>query len=97
MLKSIKYGGAVTCCGNVASADLITSIYPFILRAIKLIGIDSVEQPLSFKEEIWSYLANDFKPYFLSEMVQVISIYDLPEALETILKGGAEKRFVVNH
>ena len=72
MLKSIKYGGAVTCCGNVASADLITSIYPFILRAIKLIGIDSVEQPLSFKEEIWSYLANDFKPYFLSEMVQVI-------------------------
>ncbi|MCD9855169.1 YhdH/YhfP family quinone oxidoreductase [Epilithonimonas sp. JDS] len=97
MIKSLKYGGAVTCCGNVASGDLATSIYPFILRGIRLIGIDSVEQPLSFKEEIWSCLADDFKPDFLSEMVQVISIEDLPDALETILKGGAEKRFVVKH
>ncbi|MEN5085076.1 YhdH/YhfP family quinone oxidoreductase [Sphingobacterium faecium] len=97
MIKSLKYGGAVTCCGNVASGDFATSIYPFILRGVRLIGIDSVEQPLSFKEEIWSFLADDFKPDFLSEMVQVISIDNLPEALKIILKGTAEKRFVVKH
>lgn len=97
IIKSLKYGGAVTSCGNVASGELSTSIYPFILRGIRLIGIDSVEQPLYFKEEIWTYLATDFKPDLLSEMVKVISLDDLPDALETILKGGAGKRFVVKH
>lgn len=97
MIKSLKYGGAVTCCGNVASGELSTSIYPFILRGIRLIGIDSVEQPLYFKEKMWTYLATDFKPDFLSEMVKVISLDDLPDTLETILKGGAGKRFVVKH
>jgi putative YhdH/YhfP family quinone oxidoreductase len=97
MIKSIKYGGAITCCGNVASGDLNTSIYPFILRGIRLIGIDSVEQPLYFKEEIWSFIATDFKPDFLSEMVQVISLDDLPKAIDSVLKGNAEKRFVVKH
>lgn len=97
MIKSIKYGGAITCCGNVASGGLNTSIYPFILRGIRLIGIDSVEQPLYFKEEIWSFIATDFKPDFLSEMVQVISLDDLPKAIDSVLKGNAEKRFVVKH
>lgn len=97
IIKSLKYGGVVTCCGNVASGDLVTSIYPFILRGIRLLGIDSVEQPLYFKEEIWSFLATDFKPEFLPEMVQVISLYDLPNALDSIRRGGVSKRFVVKH
>lgn len=95
IIKSLHYNGVVTCCGNVASGDLNTSIYPFILRGVKLIGIDSVEQPLQFKEEIWNLLAKDFKPEFLSDMVQVISMDELTHALDTILKGGAKRRFVV--
>jgi len=95
IIKSLHYNGVITCCGNVASGDLNTSIYPFILRGVKLLGIDSVEQPLEFKEEIWNLLAKDFKPEFLSDMVQVISMDELTHALDTILKGGAKRRFVV--
>lgn len=95
IIKSLHYNGVVTCCGNVASGDLNISIYPFILRGVKLIGIDSVEQPLQFKEEIWNLLAKDFKSEFLSDMVQVISMDELTHALDTILKGGAKRRFVV--
>ncbi len=97
IIKSLHYNGVVTCCGNVASGDLNTSIYPFILRGIRLIGIDSVEQPLQFKEEIWNLLANDFKPNFLSEMVDIISIDELPDALNTLLEGRANRRYVVKH
>ncbi|WP_411971372.1 YhdH/YhfP family quinone oxidoreductase [Sphingobacterium sp. Lzh-3] len=95
IIKSLHYNGVVTCCGNVASGDLNTSIYPFILRGVKLIGIDSVEQPLQFKEEIWNLLAKDFKPEFLSDMVQIISMDELTHALDTVLKGGSKSRFVV--
>lgn len=97
MLKSLKYNGVVTTCGNVASAEISTSIFPFILRGIKLIGIDSVEQPIEFKSEIWTLLAQEWKPTHLNEMVKEISIERLPDVLSTILQGNARGRFVVNH
>ncbi|WP_185113837.1 YhdH/YhfP family quinone oxidoreductase [Chryseobacterium indologenes] len=97
ILKSLKYNGAVTTCGNVASAEISTSIFPFILRGVKLIGIDSVEQPLEFKEEIWNLLAHEWKPTYLKEIVKEISIEELPDVLTTILEGNAKGRFVLNH
>ncbi len=97
MLKSVKYSGAVTTCGNVASAEVLTSIFPFILRGVKLIGIDSVEQPIDFKSKIWDLLAHRWKPIQLKDIVKEISIEQLPEILTTILKGNARGRFVVRH
>lgn len=97
ILKSVKYGGTVTCCGNVASAQISTSIFPFILRGIKLIGIDSVEQPIDFKEKIWNLLADKWKPDNLKELVQEISLEQLPEILQLISQGKSKGRFVVNH
>ncbi len=97
MLKSLKYNGAVTICGNVASTEISTSIFPFILRGIKLIGIDSVEQSIDFKSEIWNLLAQEWTPTHLKEIVQEISIEQLPDVLTTILEGNARGRFVVNH
>nr|WP_288837363.1 YhdH/YhfP family quinone oxidoreductase [uncultured Flavobacterium sp.] len=97
ILKSLKYNGAVTTCGNVASAEISTSIFPFILRGVKLIGIDSVEQPIEFKNEIWNLLAQEWKPKHLNEIVQEISIEQIPDVLNTLLKGNAKGRFVVNH
>lgn len=97
MLKSLKYNGTVTTCGNVASAELSTSIFPFILRGAKLIGIDSVEQPIEFKNEIWNLLAQDWKPTSLEEMVREISLEQLPNVLNTLLAGNAKGRFVVKH
>lgn len=97
MLKSLKYNGAVTTCGNVASAELSTSIFPFILRGVKLIGIDSVEQPIEFKNKIWHLLAQGWKPTHLKEIVREISTEQLPGVLSTILEENARGRFVVNH
>ncbi|WP_206105995.1 YhdH/YhfP family quinone oxidoreductase [Olivibacter sp. XZL3] len=97
MLKSSKYNAAVTCCGNVAAAQFTTSIFPFILRGVKLIGIDSVEQSVDVKAEIWNLLARDWKPVRLKEMVEEISLEQVPNVLEILLKGKARGRFVVNH
>lgn len=97
IIKSLKYNGAVTTCGNVASAEISTSIFPFILRGVKLIGIDSVEQPIEFKKEIWNLLAQEWKPTYLNEIVKEISIEQLPDVLTTILDGNARGRFVVDH
>lgn len=97
IIKSIKYNGSVTTCGNIASAEIRTSTYPFILRGIKLIGIDSVQQPLKFKSEIWNLLADQWKPACLKDIVRKISIEELPDVLSTMLKGESRGRFVVKH
>ena len=52
-IKSTAYGGAVTCCGNVASPDLLLSVYPFILRSVSLLGIDSAKCPIPVRQKIW--------------------------------------------
>lgn len=97
IIKSLKYSGAVTTCGNVASTEISTSIFPFILRGVKLIGIDSVEQPIDFKSEIWNLLAQEWKPTLLKDIVKEISLEQLPDVLNTISEGNARGRFVVNH
>lgn len=97
MLKSCQYEGSVTCCGMVASADLNTSIFPFILRGVRLIGVDSVEISLSKKEEIWQKLAKEWKPSNIEDIVTEISLDQLPQILEDILNGKAKGRFVLKH
>ena len=59
-IKSVKYGGSVTCCGNVSSAELSTSIYPFILRGISLFGIDSVQCDMNTRIKVWNNLKKKF-------------------------------------
>ncbi|WP_158800125.1 YhdH/YhfP family quinone oxidoreductase [Pedobacter sp. L105] len=97
ILKSSKYNGVVTCCGLVASTELSTSIFPFILRGVKLIGIDSVEQPVNIKQQIWNLLSEEWKPANLSELIEEISLEQLPETLKNIINGKAKGRYVVRH
>lgn len=97
IIKSLKYSGAVTTCGNVASAEILTSIFPFILRGIKLIGIDSVEQPVEYKSKIWNLLAKEWKPTHLKDIVKEIYMEQLPDVLKTLLEGKAKGRYVLNH
>ncbi|WP_440134876.1 YhdH/YhfP family quinone oxidoreductase [Chitinophaga sancti] len=97
MIKSTAYNGVVTCCGNVAAVELNTSIFPFILRGVKLAGIDSVLPATGVKEGIWKLLAGDWKPLHLKEMVKIIGLDELPQALQTIQAGRAKGRFVVKH
>lgn len=97
MLKASQYEGVVTCCGMVASPDLNTKIFPFILREVRLIGVDSVEISLSKKEEIWRKLAKEWKPFNLEQIVKEISLNELSETLDDILNGKAKGRFILKH
>ncbi|QJD95024.1 YhdH/YhfP family quinone oxidoreductase [Mucilaginibacter robiniae] len=97
MLKATHYGGTVTCCGMVASADLNTSIFPFILRGVSLVGIDSVQAPMQLRQYLWQQLATDWKPANLHALIQEISLTQLPEKLDAIYQGKAKGRYVLKH
>lgn len=95
-LKSTNYGGSVTCCGNVASPELLTSVYPFILRGITLHGVDSVMCPMDLRLELWSLLASEWKPYDLEQNVEEVSLDDLNKKIDLILQGKLQGRTIVN-
>ncbi|MCB2183134.1 MAG: YhdH/YhfP family quinone oxidoreductase [Desulfobulbaceae bacterium] len=94
-IKSTRYGGIVTCCGNVASPDLITSVYPFILRGVTLSGIDSANCPLPVRRTIWSKLATDWKIDNLEMLANVINLDQLNSEIDKILEGKVKGRTVV--
>ncbi len=94
-LKVIKYDGVATCCGLTSSHELNTNVFPFILRGIRLIGIDSVECTIDKKKEAWRKLANEFKIDSLNELTTEISLEEIKEAYSTLLNGNAVGRYLV--
>jgi acrylyl-CoA reductase (NADPH) len=96
VLKSTKYGGAVTCCGLVGSPELNVNVYPFILRGVSLHGVDSVHCPRDIREELWQRLASGWKPLHLGQMVREYTLAGLEEEITAILQGGITGRVVVN-
>ena len=96
VLKSTKYGGSVTCCGNVASPELLTTVYPFILRGISLLGVDSVQCSRELRLKIWNLLANEWKPDNLTLNFQEVNLSDLDSKIQMILEGKLMGRTIVN-
>ncbi|HEX5773800.1 MAG TPA: YhdH/YhfP family quinone oxidoreductase [Geomobilimonas sp.] len=96
VLKGTIYGGTVTCCGLVASPELPVNVYPFILRGVSLLGVDSVQCPREIRKEVWRRLATGWKPARLDEMVTECSLSGLEVMIQTILHGGITGRVVVN-
>lgn len=94
-LKSLNYGGAAAICGLVASSDLPTSVLPFILRGNSLFGIDSAECPMPLRKQIWQKLATGYKPVDLELLVTEISLEEVAEKLDLMLKGGAMGKYLV--
>jgi acrylyl-CoA reductase (NADPH) len=94
-IKATRYGGAVTACGLAASADLPLNVYPFILRGVSLIGIDSVHCPSDTRKEVWARLAGEWKPKRLDEMVTEVDLAGLEEKVQAILKGEIRGRVLV--
>lgn len=94
-IKSTKYGGIVTCCGNVASPDLNTSVYPFILRGVSLCGIDSASCSHEVREKVWHKLATDWKLENLEELAHSINLKQLNNEIDNILKAKTKGRVVV--
>lgn len=94
-IKETRYEGVVTSCGNAASGDLALSVYPFIIRGVRLIGIDSARCSMAIRESIWGLLATEFKFSRLEHLVSVITLEQLDEAIQTMLTGGARGRKVI--
>lgn len=94
-LRSTQYRGIVTCCGMIDSPELHVSVFPFILRGVKLIGLDSAECPLPMKKEIWQRLATEWKPQNLNHLATEIGLSEVPMALEKILNGKGQGKIVV--
>jgi putative YhdH/YhfP family quinone oxidoreductase len=94
-LKSTRYGGAVTCCGNVAGPEFSANVFPFILRGIALLGIDSAECAMARRELLWAKLANDWQVPGLAEITTEIGLEELDGAIGRILKGQVQGRLVV--
>lgn len=94
-LKAIKYDGVATCCGLTASFDLPTNVFPFILRGVRLIGIDSVEAKREKKIAAWNKIATDFKIETLEALTTEISLEEIKDAYSALLEGKAVGRYVV--
>ncbi len=94
-IKSTDMHGIVTCCGNVAAPDLPLNVFPFILRGVSLIGIDSQNCPMAHRRQVWQNLAGDWKPAQLGEMAREVSLDELEKEIELILRGGQVGRVLV--
>ena len=94
-IKSTQLQAVVTCCGNVASPDLHLTVFPFILRGVRLVGIDSQNFPLQERILLWEKMATVWKPQGLAAMAREVTLAGLDAEIESILKGKQQGRVVV--
>lgn len=87
VLRQTQHNGTVACCGNILGGQLHTSIYPFILRGIGLIGIDSGMCKMPMRKTIWNQLATDWKISTLDAICRECTLSNLNEEIDTILAG----------
>lgn len=88
VIKSIKAGGSVSCCGLVQSPAFDATVLPFILRGVNLLGVDSVEIPLSVKQAAWEQLARCSSLSSIAQLNTQITLEQVPEALNKLFAGG---------
>jgi len=95
-IKSTQQDGVVTCCGNVASPNLPINVFPFILRGVSLLGIDSQHCPMEFRSAVWDKLASDWKFDLLENIYNEVSLDQLNDKIDLILEGKLEGKTLVN-
>lgn len=95
-IKSAQYDGVVTCCGLVASIELPINVFPFILRGVRLIGIDSAECPMERRIKVWQRLATEWKLDNLVGMVDEVTLDGLEDKVQLMLNGNLKRRALVN-
>jgi alcohol dehydrogenase len=95
IIKSLKYGASVACCGLVAAPQFQATVFPFILRGVNLLGVDSVNLPLAQKSQLWSKLAGNWKPSALAKLETRLGLSQLDAALRTVLAGKSTGRLVL--
>ena len=95
MIKSIQPHGGVTCCGNVGSHDLPLNVYPFILRGVTLMGIDSQNCPMPTRLKVWNKIASEWKLDRLEVLTTEVSLDELNDRIDLILQRKHKGRTVV--
>ncbi|SFE05305.1 putative quinone oxidoreductase, YhdH/YhfP family [Paenibacillus catalpae] len=96
LLSTLQYGGSVATSGLTGGIEVETSVYPFILRGVNWLGIDSVECPMELRRRVWERLGSDLKPTMLSSaIVNEITLEQLPEELAHILQGQVRGRTII--
>jgi len=95
ILPSLQYGGAVAASGLTGGTELAATVFPFILRGVRLIGIDSVMVGMDKRIAVWAKLASAFKPAGLSDMAEEITLEELPARVPLMLGGQSRGRVVV--
>jgi acrylyl-CoA reductase (NADPH) len=95
MIKSTGVGGGVTCCGNVGSHDLPLNVYPFILRGITLMGIDSEKCPMPIRLKVWNKIASDWKLERLELLTTEVSLVELSARIDFVLQKKHKGRTIV--
>lgn len=95
VIKSMRYLGVIANCGMVGGGALATSVFPFILRGVSLLGTDSVQCPMDIRLDVWNRLAGPWKPPRIERLVRTISLDDLPDTIQAMLQGKVTGRTLV--
>ncbi len=90
-----RYGGAVAACGLAQGFDFPATVMPFILRAVALLGVDSVMAPRALREQAWARLATDLEPALLEQITTEVPLTGAIEAAQRLMQGSVRGRIVV--
>ncbi|RIH82569.1 putative acrylyl-CoA reductase AcuI [Calidithermus terrae] len=96
VLPRVAYGGSVAACGNAGGAKLETTVFPFLLRGVNLLGVESVMCPRERRLRAWERLARDLPLNLLDASVQTVDLAAVPELAQQILAGQVRGRVVVD-
>lgn len=95
LTRTMTQGGTIASSGLTAGHELHTTVMPFILRGVKLLGIDSAACAMPLRREVWSRLAGDLRPQHLGQTTTTITLDDLPQTFDALLGGRARGRYMV--
>jgi acrylyl-CoA reductase (NADPH) len=96
IIRQLDYRCSVAACGNTLSNELNITVFPFILRGVNLLGINSAETPMDLRAKIWQKLAGEWKLNIIDNITTECSLEELNEKIDLILKGKITGRVIVN-
>lgn len=95
LISRLGWRGTVAACGNAGGADLNTTVFPFILRGIRMIGIDSNQSPIAERTRAWERLRDEMPEDLLATMYRVVDLDDVVEVCTSVIQGSVRGRIVV--
>lgn len=94
LTRTMQQEGVIASFGNAGGAELNTTVMPFILRGVRLIGVNA-NSPMPLREAVWAKIAGIYRPRYLREIARLITLRELPEAMARMLRGESRGRTVI--